>query len=633
MDRLQALCDHLKDEKLFRGSSVVPVEEWIRSPYFVGDELAYNMYPYWRQAICEIFNNREQTEVLFGHATGCGKTTGAMVAWLRFLYELSCMESPQETFGLFRTSKIYLAYLGTTIKQAELTGFGDFRNLVDSIPYFQRDFPRDPDSKEVLKFPHNINVISGSGAEHTIGTNLISVVLDEANFRKGSGTEGDLEHVMGLYANSRSRIRSRFLKKNVKFPGLSILVSSPTTQSSFTQKIIEEASTDTRYYTGALWGVAPLGTYSSTGFWVYKGSERITPFVVKCPGDLDILGLGVDLSSGDTDRIIRSLPSQSKGHFLWVPDEFRRDFERSPLRCLADLGGVAVGSYGKLVTSRVQYDACVDHSLSHPFIQQEVTLSLTDKVQLMDYFRKESFFRNNAPARHPHEKRYFHVDQSTSNDSTGIAACHLAGYIETASGRMPLVELDFAIRVNPPAPPDKISIEKCRKFLFDLRDCGMDIGGLTMDTWGSVDFLQITNTAGIPSRAMSLDQDDGGYLKFVEHLYSVAFRMYDYPPFKREIFSLNHDRVKGKVDHPKKNDDGTVGGKDVSDAIIGAFLGVLRSSPFDDAEIVRQKRVIDIVRSVVVSDSDYFDPAQSLFPDFKGEWVGGALRHIGEGRG
>ena len=628
---LDALLEHLTDENLYRGKGHLPFSEWVTSPYMVGEEVSHSLYPYWRESLGDIFQNRDQTEILFGHATGSGKTTGAMVAWMRFVYDLSWLESPQKTFKLMKTSKIYLAYLGTTIKQAELTGFGDFRNLIDSVPYFQRDFPRDPDSKEVLKFPKNIHVISGSGAEHTIGTNLISVVMDETNFHKtGGGSPGDLEHVMALYANCRSRIRSRFMKKDIKFPGMSILVSSPTTQSSFTQRIIEENSADTRYFTGALWEVAPAGTYSSTGFYVFKGSERTAPFVVQKVEDIAVTGISV--TGEDVDAAIKALPPLQKAQFVWVPEEFRRDFLRTPLRCLADLAGIPVGSYGRLMTSKAAYHKCVNPELRHPFIMPEITVSLMDSRQVMDFFQKEIFFTKGSPTRHPREQRYIHIDQSTANDSTGISVAHLAGYTQTPSGSMPLVEVDFMIRINPPAAPDKISIEKCRKFIFDLRDAGMAIGGVTMDTWGSVDFLQIIAAGGIPASVLSVDRDDGCYLKFVEYVLSGAVSYYDYPPFQRELFSLNHDRVKGKVDHPKKNDDGSVGGKDVTDSVVGAFMGVIRGNPYDESKIDRQNKVMSMLHALATSDSDVFDPAAALFPDIKGEYIGGEVRHIGDRR-
>ena len=58
-------------------------------------------------------------------------------------------------------------------------------------------------------------------------------------------------------------------------------------------------------------------------------------------------------------------------------------------------------------------------------------------------------------------------------------------------------------------------------------------------------------------------------------MYENRFKFYEYAPFETEWFSLDHDANKHKVDHPKKNDDGSVGSKDVADAIVGAVFNCL----------------------------------------------------------
>lgn len=612
---MSQLLEHLKAQKPDT-SAYLPIEQWLRDPYYVGDDIATSLWPYWRDGVHQIFNNREKTELVFTGATGGGKSTAANICWLRFLYDLYHMKNPQRFFGINSTSKILMAYLGVSQRQAELTGFGEFRDLVDSIPFFQRDFVRNPDKDSILEFPKKITVIAGSSTMHTIGTNLISVIVDEANFfKRGGGAPGDVQQVMDIYANCRSRIRSRFLNKNTQFPGLSILVSSATHQSSFTEQIIKEDSPDTMVFTGALWDMKPPGTYQEKRFLFFVGNEHHVPQIVDCQKDL--VDLGFKLDSENVEGAYDKLTEDQKRFFVQVPEDFRSEFQRYPTRALADLAGVSTTPHGKLFSSKFHYQRCVDVSRRHPFVKEQIVISLSNKTQVIEYLDQDYYFFGGRPRRAPYAPRFFHIDQSVAHDSTGLACCFIDKYIDAPSGRMPLVQLDFCIRINPPPSPDRISIEKCRRFVTDLRELGMNIGGVTMDSYQSEASLQALTSAGIVSGRLSVDRDDACWLQMIDYIYSQAFLYYDYPPFKRELFALEHDRVRKKVDHLAKNDDGSVGGKDCADACVGAFMGALRSAGVGDSDFIRQQQVIKLACESVSSLGE-FDPMKALFPDMVG---------------
>lgn len=75
------------------------------------------------------------------------------------------------------------AYFNLNLQQAELTGFGQLREMIDRCPYFQEHFMRDMKNNAAIKFPQaNMLIRFASNTSHTIGTNLIGSVLDEANF-------------------------------------------------------------------------------------------------------------------------------------------------------------------------------------------------------------------------------------------------------------------------------------------------------------------------------------------------------------------------------------------------------------------------------------------------------------------
>lgn len=170
------------EKKAARVREIVPIEEWVNSTYYCPDADA--IYPYWKNHIINIFNSPIRiNEVIFTGSLGTGKTTIANILLLRRLYELSCYTNIPALFNLMGSSKLMFAYFNLNLQQAELTGFGQIREMIDRCPYFQEHFPRDTKNSAAIKFPQaNMLIRFASNTNHTIGTNLIGSVLDEANF-------------------------------------------------------------------------------------------------------------------------------------------------------------------------------------------------------------------------------------------------------------------------------------------------------------------------------------------------------------------------------------------------------------------------------------------------------------------
>lgn len=172
-----------KDSKVFQIREIVPIEEWIDSPYYAGPDAA-SIYPYWKQHIINIFNSPVRiNEVILTGGLGTGKTTIANVLLLRRIYELSCYTNIPALFNLMASSKLMFAYFNINMSQALLTGYGQLKEMIDNCPYFQEKFPRNIRKDSEINFPQaNMMVRFASGTQHTIGTNLVGSVLDEANF-------------------------------------------------------------------------------------------------------------------------------------------------------------------------------------------------------------------------------------------------------------------------------------------------------------------------------------------------------------------------------------------------------------------------------------------------------------------
>lgn len=586
------------DKEAERGRSpdqlreVKPIEEWITSPYFVGS-YALNLYPFWREEVKDFIEGGYNEWVITG-SLGTGKSTAALIAVLRRLYELSCYSQPQHIFGLAGVSKIFFAYLSINRKQAELTGYGDLRTIVDDTQYFRTKYPRDREIDSVLRFTNRVIFVPGSDSLDVIGTNLLGCILDETNFyRAGAtakGAPGSLDRALGIYNELTARRESRFRRRG-KDPGFSILISSTTHHSSFTENRIKNRDENTKVTVARLWDVKPEGTYSDKKFFVFQGTEREDPFIVKHPHDLVPLVHEEEVreeikmeaafreEEGDEliEQILPVLPVEARSLVHAIPNDFRRQFDSDVWSALKNIAGVSIAPAGKLFSSRSAWQQCISNLLSHPFTKPVITISLREAGEIIDFLMEDQFFSTLEgapyPARHPAAARYIHIDQSETNDPTGIGMVHRGGSIvDNDTGiASPIVEMDFVLRIMPPKKPDRISLAKIRKFIFDLRDRNVHIAKVTFDRYQSSDSMGILNTHGIPADILSLDLNDKPWLEFVNLIHEGRFRMYDSNLFQTEFFDLEHDRERHKVDHPHG------GTKDVSDGVVGATISCLHS--------------------------------------------------------
>ncbi len=565
----------LKTYKQIR--EIVPIENWVDSEYYLGPNYV-RLYDYWKELLYEIYRSDRKkedsiNEVVLSGSLGIGKSTVAIIILLRKFYELSCYKNVNALFNLMSTSSIVFLYFSLNKNQANLTGFGDMLNMLDSIPYFRENFPRNTKINSIILMPENIMMTYGSGSQHSIGMNLLGSILDEANFFRGesklyeaSGTKAS--KVGELYSSIVSRSKSRFVQEGGIDHSISILVSSATHSSSFTEQRIKAAENDKHVIvrTPTLWEVKPKA-YSGKKFFVYKGTPSMEPFIVDSVDDVNHLRVNEGMRRSDTaepgDENIESirgeinkLPENLKVSFLEVPVELKKSFDTNIMQALQDIGGVSTAPVGRLFTSIDVYNKnCTkDFREDHPFVSTSFVISTGDYIRVSDYLKKGFRFRD------LHKPRFLHIDQSAVSDCTGLACVYVDSFYRDEELVKPIVGVDFMIQILPPRPPKRIAIYKIRDFIVYLnRYCGLKIGRLSYDIWGSEESRQILEEMGYNVAYQSVDRNDKAYTDFINLLYEERVRMYDYAPAKKELFALVHDRERRKVDHPKKNDDDTVG--------------------------------------------------------------------------
>ena len=619
---------------------IVPIEEWIESEYFVGPDV-HSLYPYWKNFVIDIFSSKRNesnkiNNIIISGSIGTGKSTVSEIIMLRKLYELSCFKNINALFHLMSKTNIMFLYFSVNKTQALNTGYGEFRSLVDSSPYFSENFSRNKRIDSLLLFPEGITFSYGSRSSDAIGMSVICSMLDEANFVAGNGNNvsGSAEKALDMYAGIVNRANSRFIMDGGINHALNILVSSSTHESSATAKQISMSKDDphTIITAPSQWEVKP-DKFSKTFFWVCKGTNYLEPNIVYSVDDINNFRLSEglykdkeikDSSSEDyyvISKAISNLPPHLQDYFLRVPIELKSGFEMNIIRSLQDLGGVSTTTSGKLFNSPAVFNDCIDSRFKHPFVAQEIVIATGDNMQIKDYLREGVGFADKE------KPRYIHIDQSTTTDSTGITSVYIDSIIEEEGVRKPIYGVDFMLRINPPKPPKKIAIYKIRNFVVYLRDVvGINIGKVTYDIFNSEESRQILEELGFNVAYRSVDRNDKAYLDLVEIMYEKRLKMYDYPILRHELFNLVHDRARRKVDHPKTTKGNTdysgkgsdVGSKDVSDSLAGAIANALeidlsketkRDSTFNDfifinSELVDSGDSQDLVDRMIEKEID-----------------------------
>ena len=552
----------------------------------------------------DTYHNFALSSGAFVHnSIGVGKSTVAELIMMRKMYELSCFRNINAMFNLMSKTNIMFLYFSVNQKQAERTGFGEYRALIDNSPYFNENFQRNPRLNSLLVFPEGISYAYGSSASDSIGMSVICSMLDEANFLGGNGPSKDSEKATDLYANIVNRSNSRFIVDGGINHSLNILVSSATYENSATERQIRLSRNDphTIVAAPAQWDVKPKN-FSKKFFYVFKGSNYLEANIVNSTDDVNNYRVSEGISKHkyidgledyeSINKAIEELPPHMQTKFLKVPVDLRNGFEANLLRSLQDIGGVSTGSQGKLFSSPMVLQDCIDVNRHHPFVSKEIVISTGDDINVKDYLRDD--FR----LKYPERPRYLHIDQSFRTDSTGISCVYVDDIVEEDGVKKPVFGVDFMLRINPPKPPKKIAIYKIRNFVIYLVNViGMKIGKLTYDIFNSEESRQILEEMGFNVGYLSVDRTDKPYLDLVEIMYEKRIKLYDYPILRYELLNLLHDRIRRKVDHPKvvtddgfvdyegKGNDGVtgtrVGSKDVSDSLCGAIQNALQSTVSD----------------------------------------------------
>lgn len=376
------------------------------------------------------------------------------------------------------------------------------------------------------------------------------VVAHNCNFfpiiekSKQSADGNVFNQVLEVYNSIVRRRKSRFLMKGRLF-GLLCLVSSKRYPGEFTDQKAEEARRQIAQYGKSdiyvsdrrLWDVKPEGTYSSDTFQVFCGDAAHKPRIM---AEGEIL-------SADLDHLV-----------VDVPIDFRSEFDRDLLSAIRDIAGMATLAIHPYI---LDTDA-----VNEAFGQRKSILS-RDDCDFVDTTVKL------FPGRieRPKEPRFAHIDLGLTGDSAGLAVGHVSKFMEMQRGgwseTLPIIEYDLLLEVKPPKQGE-ISFTSIRQLIYTLRDLGMNLKWVSLDSYQSRDTIQILSGQNFVAGMQSMDVDTIAYDILKAALYDRRVRSPACARAQLEITRLERDPKKGKIDHPPG------GSKDLSDAMAGVAYGL-----------------------------------------------------------
>jgi len=542
----------------------VPLDEFIFSAAYLGMERG-SIYPSVIQTAHDL-DEGDYREAVFKGALGTGKTTLGNIMMARDVYKISCMRSPQTTFGIQAKSSLVFTIQSVRLGTAKKAVFDELGQYLRGSPYFMQKYPYNPHVTSEMRFEsQNVRIIPVSSSNTAvISMNVIGGQLDEMNFmqkttnskHQNADDAGKFDQAKALYNTLSRRKKSRFANKG-KLPGTLYLISSSRFPDDFTELKAAEST--------MMGGDDPSIYVYSHSQWSAKGRDAFL--------DEDFrMQVGNDVYRS---RVLEDEEEEDIGcEVINVPMDFHSEFVKDPDGSIRDFAGLTTLSTNPFFNQRHFIDNSMrdakKHGYENPFAMEQVDLSIG--IPTADNAK----VRVDVPS-----ERHCHIDLGLSRDACGFAVGHLAGHkiiqsVDPVTKQRsydikPIIAYDCIMRILPP-PNGEIQISDVRKFLIQLNtQHNMNITSVTTDGFQSTDTRQILKRRGFKTGYQSVEAVEP-WRSFREALYDGRILLCPHQHVKKELVELE-TTIKGnkeKVDHSPN------GTKDVADAVVGVANHILR---------------------------------------------------------
>ena len=378
---------------------------------------------------------------------------------------------------------------------------------------------------------------------------------DEISFQPNQDLEKQKEKAKLLVSSIEARMKSRYMKGE-KLPTLHLLASSKRTEQSFLETWIETKKKNESKTTLIV----------DEPQWVIRTDKDSPRKFVVAVGNKFLENEVLPLDVREEDLQIY----RDKGYqLMYVPMGYYENFLDDLDIALTDIAGISTSNAMNYI-SGVRWSNVRNNEIKNPFTKEvlEVGNDPKDKTQYYDFFDFSQLPKNMLS-----KPLYIHLDMSISGDKTGIAGVWIKGKKPQKEGEPPSQELFYrvAFSVAIKAPKGRqISFEKNRQFIYWLREQGLNIKGVSSDSFQSADLGQTLNARGYNYSTISVDRVKDGkcepYQVFKSAIYEERIEIYPTKLLTEEIIGLVRDG-NGKIDHTPAS----VNSKDISDATCGAI--------------------------------------------------------------
>jgi hypothetical protein len=544
----------------------VDIETFLESEDFIG-ATDIVLWPEVRAAIITICTDwwkgpQAYHEVLLKGATSTGKSEICKIVTAYHLHILGCLRNPQALYGLPKTTSIIFPIMAAKPHVTKRVLYTPLRKMLESMPWFQKHMRIDPlIESEVYITEKNIRIVMGGADQDSIlGEAVIGGIIDEINFMNvvlkskraevSTGRAGVYDQASSIYEAMTRRKKSRFINKGPQI-GIICVASATRYKGDFTDKrakqVREQGITTTYVYSKKQYDVWPQERYCGETFRLLVGNDVIT--------DTRVL---------DDNEIV---PEGSL--VLLVPIEYKSDFLRNPHDALRDIIGESCSSIAPFFRRRFK-------------ILQAIERGVEDGLQSIVYKDNVILGVDGMPrvlaghyCQNPSRPRYVHIDLSVSGDRVGIVMVRFDGLQEVSreagtTENLPTATVELAVTIEPDSN-NEISIAEVRAWVKQLKVLyGYPIKAVSYDGWQSTDSRQQWKKEGMRAGLVSVDKTSVPYKQLRDAYSDDRIRMYPQEVLVQELFDLEFDEVKDKIDHPVN------GGKDCADALCGSYYTMLQ---------------------------------------------------------
>lgn len=549
----------------------VDIETFIDSDQFLG-ATDLSLWPEVRQALIGI--NRDWwkgmsggavVEAVLCGATSTGKTAISQVTTLYHLHLLGCLKQPQTIYGLPKATTIVFAIMAAKPHVTKKVVYMPLRKMIEDIPWFNDHMRMDKYLESEIYFPSkNLRIaLGGADADSILGEAVIGGIIDEINFMNvilrskraevSTGRSGLYDQAQSVYEAMTRRRRGRFITRG---PQLGVIMVSSSTKYSgdFTDRRVAHVNRvgekNVYIYNKKQYEVWPKDRYSGETFRLLVGNDALT----------------------DTRPLSSDEAVPAGALVLDVPVEYRDDFMTNPHGALRDIIGMSTNSVSPFFRRRFKILECVQSGEEEgleSFLEKDNVILGVDGMPMV----KKGHYCTN-----PSRPRYVHIDLSLTYDRCAIAMLRFDGLREVLRGEgdsamkemMPVCSVEMACTIAPDLQ-NEIQIAEVRLWVKMLRDkYGYPIKVVTYDGFNSRESLQQWRKEGVKTGEVSMDRSSVPYKMLRDAINDTRIKMYHNDVLLTELFDLEYDESKDKIDHPPTSS------KDLADAVAGAYTTLVK---------------------------------------------------------